>query len=102
MQPLRPFHAPLRRLVSRTDVLQRKPFCQEVGGHELASSSDVQDPSTSPATCADCAADAYIRMPVRDGSAEVLCAHCYDERLRAGTMSRESEAPRPAARLSAA
>jgi hypothetical protein len=54
----------------------------------------MQEPSASPATCADCGADAYIRMPVRDGSAEVLCAHCYDERLRAGTIPRESEAPR--------
>jgi len=52
-----------------------------------------------PARCADCGSDAYIRMDVGRAPPEVLCAHCYADRLRVGKKVSSSPAvPERAAR----
>jgi hypothetical protein len=62
----------------------------------------VEKTWNAPATCVDCGNDAYIRMaqgpPKDDGTAEMLCAHCYAGRLRKGKIARE--APEPSYRVS--
>ncbi len=40
----------------------------------------------APGTCADCGNDAYIRLSGENGSAEMLCAHCFSDRARLGKL----------------
>jgi hypothetical protein len=51
---------------------------------------------SAPGQCADCGADAYIQLAVRDA---MLCAHCYAERLgvrkAVGRKGSEREATTP-------
>ena len=60
-------------------------------GRELASSQTMRNPSNSLATCADCGNDAYIRMD--ENGSEMLCAHCYAERIRSEKAPRRPERP---------
>lgn len=38
----------------------------------------------APGTCADCGNDAYIRLGATDRGEEMVCAHCYADRIRKG------------------
>lgn len=40
----------------------------------------------APGACADCGNDAYIRLSGENGSAEMLCAHCFVDRARLGKL----------------
>ena len=52
-------------------------------GRELASPLGVEKSwGAAPGICADCGSDAYIRMDGDKPSPEMLCAHCYAERIR--------------------
>lgn len=51
--------------------------------------------STAPGTCADCGDDAYIRLASGNGSPEMVCAHCFADRVRAGKVKRATTARAP-------
>lgn len=55
---------------------------------------DEKKSSHTPGTCADCGNDAYIRLSGDNGSAEMLCAHCFVDRVRAGKLQ-ATRAPTP-------
>jgi hypothetical protein len=37
----------------------------------------------APGDCVDCGGDAFIRLAPLDGREEMICGHCYAERIRA-------------------
>lgn len=63
----------------------------------LRSETDVSD-TKAPGTCSDCGNDAYIRLAGANGSAEMVCAHCFVDRARAGKLT---DAKRPPIRAGA-
>lgn len=42
----------------------------------------VDERSRTPGTCVDCGSDAFIQLAPQDGRDEMICGHCYGERLR--------------------
>ncbi|HEX9435755.1 MAG TPA: hypothetical protein VGA16_01195 [Candidatus Limnocylindria bacterium] len=36
----------------------------------------------APGTCVDCGSDAFIRLSSQDGREDMICGHCYAERIR--------------------
>jgi len=59
----------------------------------LPSSSMAQ--RSAPGTCADCGDDAYIRLAAGDGSREMVCAHCFADRVRSGKAKVQERAEVP-------
>ena len=51
--------------------------------------------SRVPGVCSDCGTDAYIRLTGENGSAEMLCAHCFVDRARVGKLVAVKRAPAP-------
>jgi hypothetical protein len=45
----------------------------------------------APGTCADCGNDAFIRLGIRNGAEDMVCAHCYAERMRKGLIPKPRE-----------
>lgn len=43
----------------------------------------------SPGACADCGNDAYIRLAETNGETVMVCAHCFADRARAGTLPQD-------------
>lgn len=51
-----------------------------------------------PGPCADCGNDAYIQLRPRNGDEpDLVCAHCYAERIRAGKVPAPRASAPPAA-----
>lgn len=50
---------------------------------------------SAPGTCTDCGGDAYIRLAAGNGSPEMVCAHCFADRVREGSVKREPSAQIP-------
>lgn len=69
-------------------------------GRELASvgRTDMSENSKVPGACSDCGNDAYIQLGGEDGSAEMVCAHCFVDRARTGKLV---DAKRPPGRTAA-
>ena len=42
-----------------------------------------EHPRNAPGSCVDCGNDAFIRLASPDGREEMICGHCYAERIRA-------------------
>jgi hypothetical protein len=49
----------------------------------------------APGKCVDCGNDAFIRLASNDGGADMICGHCYAERLNKRGIA--TKAARPAA-----
>jgi ribosomal protein L37AE/L43A len=45
---------------------------------------------SAPGSCADCGNDAYIRLAATNGAPEMVCAHCFAERVRSGAVKPET------------
>lgn len=41
---------------------------------------------SAPGACADCGNDAYIRLAGANGQPLMVCAHCFADRVRTGTV----------------
>jgi hypothetical protein len=50
---------------------------------------------SAPGNCADCGNDAYIRLAAGNGSPEMVCAHCFADRVRSGAVKPETSAHAP-------
>lgn len=50
-------------------------------GEEIAASRAMGD-LAAPGKCVDCGNDAFIRLTSADGREDMICGHCYAERLR--------------------
>lgn len=48
----------------------------------------------APGACTDCGNDAYIRMAGTNGESVMVCAHCFADRARAGTLPKDAP-PKP-------
>ena len=42
----------------------------------------MEQRGTAPGACVDCGNDAFIQLASDDGRDEMICGHCYTERLR--------------------
>jgi hypothetical protein len=54
----------------------------------------------APGSCVDCGNDAYIRLGAHNGTDDMLCAHCYAERIRKGLIPKSPESVRTPSRVS--
>lgn len=50
---------------------------------------------SAPGTCADCGDDAYIRLAASNGQQEMVCAHCFADRVRSGKVTRATSTRAP-------
>jgi hypothetical protein len=47
----------------------------------------TEQPRTAPGECVDCGNDAFIKLASDDGREEMICGHCYSERIRTRPLS---------------
>jgi hypothetical protein len=50
---------------------------------------------SAPGACADCGNDAYIRLAGTNGESVMVCAHCFADRARAGTLPKDASRKTP-------
>jgi ribosomal protein L37AE/L43A len=50
---------------------------------------------SAPGACADCGNDAYIRLAGTNGETVMVCAHCFDDRARAGKVPKDESHKAP-------
>jgi hypothetical protein len=49
----------------------------------------------APGKCVDCGNDAFIRLASSDGGADMICGHCYAERLNRRGVGTKTLPPIP-------
>lgn len=53
----------------------------------------MKERSKAPGTCVQCGSDAYIRLAGQKGGEEMVCAHCFVDRVRPSASSKDRPSP---------